>query len=120
MNPEQRGSMLLSVIFIILIMAALMAGMVTLSGQSSRQLVYEAQALKARLAAEAALEQKVFELLGNIDHEDPIAPLLVSGCQGTAGIGRVTSSTQKSVLATGECASPALTVIRHIEVEVIE
>ncbi|MBL1377209.1 hypothetical protein JKV55_07665 [Zobellella sp. CGMCC 1.18722] len=112
--------MLLSVIFIILVMAALMAGMATLSGQSSRQLVYEAQVLKARLVAEAALEQKVFELLGNIDHEDPIAPLLVSGCQGTAEVGQVISPTQKSVLATGECASPALTVIRHIEVEVIE
>lgn len=121
LNPQQAGSMLLSVLFIMLILSALMAAMVTLSGQSSRQLVYEVQAFKARLAAEAVLERKVYDLLsfGN----SAAVSTLVAGCEGKAGGSVPTINagvTQVRVIATGTCTSSSLTVIRNIEVEVIK
>lgn len=118
----QRGSMLLSVLFIILVLAGLMAGLATLSGQSSQQLVYEAQALKARLAAESVLEQKVFELLGDITASRDVTTE-VAGCTGIARVLESSTSagvTQVNVIATGKCEGSGLTVIRNIEVEVIE
>ncbi|MBM7454757.1 Tfp pilus assembly protein PilX [Oceanisphaera litoralis] len=121
-RSTQRGSMLLSVLFIMLVLAALMAGLATLSSQSSRQLVYEVQAFKARLAAESVLEQKVFELLGDSNSSAAVTTE-VAGC---AGIARVPESstdagvTQVNVIATGTCNTGQLTVIRNIEVEVIE
>ncbi|OIN14016.1 hypothetical protein BFR47_08930 [Oceanisphaera psychrotolerans] len=114
--------MLLSVLFIILVMAALMAGMATLSGQSSQQLVYEALALKARLAAESVLEQKVFELLDVITASSAVTTD-VAGCTGIAMVPESSTSagvTQVNVIATGTCNTGQLTVIRNIEVEVIE
>ncbi|MBR9830401.1 MAG: hypothetical protein GYB41_17510 [Oceanospirillales bacterium] len=114
--------MLLSVLFIILILAALMAGLATLSSQSSQQLVYEAQALKARLAAESALEQKVFELLGDIEASGAVTTD-VAGCTGIASVPQTTSAagvTQVNVISTGKCEGSGLTVIRNIEVEVID
>ncbi len=121
-HTTQRGSMLLSVLFIILVMAALMAGLATLSGQSSQQLVYEAQALKARLAAESVLEQKVFELLDDITASGAVTTD-VAGCTGIAMVPESSTSagvTQVNVIATGTCNTGQLTVIRNIEVEVIE
>ncbi|WP_148265891.1 hypothetical protein [Oceanimonas sp. GK1] len=131
LNPEQMGSMLLSVIFILVILSALMAAMVTLSGQSSRQLVYEVQALKARLAAEAVLERQVFASLTAIDapavvSKDDESPMTVNGCvafiKSLDGptLAEGTSLNQVSVVASGECEGSGLTVIRNIEVEVIK
>lgn len=118
--------MLLSVIFIILVMAALMAGMATLSSQSSQQLVYEVQALKARLVAESALEQKVFELLADINASAAVTTEM-DGCVAetktkTSPPATVaeTGTTQVNVTATGTCSTGPMTVIRNIEVEVIE
>ncbi|MFP2769486.1 type IV pilus modification PilV family protein [Oceanisphaera sp. KMM 10153] len=122
--PGQRGSMLLSVLFIILVLAALMAGLATLSSQSSQQLVYEVQALKARLAAESVLEKQVFALLNSIDADVVSEEDDMNGCSAyivdplnraeAAGIKQV------NVTAVGNCDSGQLTVIRNIEVEVIE
>ncbi|WP_181256273.1 hypothetical protein [Zobellella taiwanensis] len=122
LNPQQAGSMLLSVLFIMVILSALMAAMVTLSGQSSRQLVYEVQALKARLTAESLLERKVFDLLNTITQIEPITAN-IAGCEGEASgsAPRETAGvTQVRVIATGTCTGSGLTVVRHIEVEVIE
>ncbi|MCT7656527.1 hypothetical protein MBH78_21675 [Oceanimonas sp. NS1] len=68
-------------LFILLILSALMAAMVTLSGQSSRQLVYETLVLKARLVAESVLEQKVFMLLDKFTENETITSN-VAGCEG--------------------------------------
>ncbi len=122
LNPQQAGSMLLSVLFIMLILSALMAAMVTLSGQSSRQLVYEVQAFKARLAAEAVLERKVYDLLRSFGNSAAVSTL-VAGCEGKASGSVPTINagvTQVRVIATGTCTSSSLTVIRNIEVEVIK
>ncbi|WP_232821265.1 hypothetical protein [Oceanimonas marisflavi] len=105
-----------------LILSALMAAMVILSGQSSRQLVYEVQALKARLAAEAVLEQKVFALLSDIDAREAVENN-VNGCDANAIVptsNKEAGVTQVNVIATGTCTGSGLTVIRNIEVEVIE
>ena len=125
-RSSQRGSMLLSVLFIILVLAGLMAGLATLSSQSSQQLVYEAHALKARLAAEAVLEQKVFVLLDDIDASGAIETT-IGGCKAEAVTKKSspeamvdTGVTQVNVIATGTCTTGQLTVIRNIEVEVIE
>lgn len=118
----QTGSMLLSVIFIMLILSALMAAMVTLSGQSSRQLVYEVQALNARLAAEAVLERKVFALLRDIDAREAAANN-VNGCDASAIVPRSNTEAgviQVTVIATGTCTGSGFTVVRNIEVEVTE
>ncbi|OXY83766.1 hypothetical protein B6S08_03860 [Oceanimonas doudoroffii] len=114
--------MLLSVLFILLILSALMAAMVTLSGQSSRQLAYETLALKARLAAESVLEQKVFVLLDKITENETITSD-VAGCEGNASVPNtdtVAGVTQVNVIATGTCIGGGIAVIRNIEVEVIE
>lgn len=126
MNPSQGGSMLLSVIFIILVMAALMAGMATLSGQGSRQLVYEVQALKARLAAEAVLERQVFDLLddiGNPAWATKESPAIINGCTAfIAPLQAISAAgpTQVNIRSTGTCQGSGMTITRHIEVEVIE
>ncbi|GAA3530596.1 hypothetical protein [Zobellella aerophila] len=128
MSPSIRsrdgGSMLLSVIFIILVMAALMTGLARLSGQSSQQLVYEAQALNARLAAESALERKVFELLADINASAAVTTE-IRGCAAEAETGPrhtvdETGTIQINVVAKGSCSTGPITVIRNIEVEVIE
>ncbi|WMC12293.1 hypothetical protein PU634_08005 [Oceanimonas pelagia] len=114
--------MLLSVIFIMLILSGLMAATVTLSGQSSRQLVYEVQALKARLAAEAVLERKVYDLLGSFGNSAAVSTT-IAGCEGKASGSVPTINdgvTQVRVIATGTCTGSGLTVVRNIGVEVIE
>ncbi|WP_417614484.1 hypothetical protein [Oceanisphaera sp.] len=121
-SPKQVGSMLLSVIFIIVILAGLMAGLATLSNQSSQQLVYEVQALKARLAAESALEQQVFILLNDIAAPAVNSPE-IGGCDTQIKVTLPTTEngvTQVNVIATGACSTSQLTVIRNIEVEVID
>lgn len=117
--------MLLSVLFIMLIMSSLMAAMVTLSNQSSQQLVYETQALRARLAAESLLQRKVFELLDDINALAPVEDVQINQCQAEVVTGETkdledTGTRQVSVIATGECRNGRLTIVRNIEVEVIE
>ena len=121
-RSSQRGSMLLSVLFIILVLASLMAGLATLSSQSSQQLVYEVQALKARLAAESVLEQQVFLLLDDIQASAAV-PTKVGGCDGDVSVSVPNTAagvTQVNVIAKGTCNTGQLTVIRNIEVEVIK
>ena len=125
LKRRQQGSMLISVLFIMIILAGLMAAMSTLSNQSSQQLVYEAQALKARLAAEAVLEQQIKaqldKLIGALDIEvhDKNNPLQLDKC--TAYIVDLHRKfTQVNIIATGECSTGQLTVTRNIEVEVID
>ncbi|MDP5291774.1 hypothetical protein Q9290_05660 [Oceanimonas sp. CHS3-5] len=129
MHPEvsrQHGSMLISVLFIMLILSGLMATMVTLSGQSSRQLVYETLALRARLAAEAVLEQQIFATLDNIDADMVVtssAPAIINQCQAHVQDLQKPSggaATQVKIITTGNCSGSGLTVVRNIEVEVIE
>ncbi|MBR9830217.1 MAG: hypothetical protein GYB41_16540 [Oceanospirillales bacterium] len=123
--------MLLSVLFILLVLAMLMAGLATLSSQSSQQLVYEVQALKARLAAETVLERQVFALLEKIDapkvvSENSGPSMIVNGCNAFIKeldgpiLEDGTGLSQVSVIATGQCEGSGLTVIRNIEVEVIK
>ena len=118
--------MLLSVLFIILVLAGLMAGLATLSGQSSQQLVYEVQALKARLAAEAVLERQVFVMLDKIDADMVVtsaAPATINQCQAYIDKLEPQSSalaTQVRIISSGTCIGSGLTVVRNIEVEVIE
>ena len=121
-DPKQSGSMLLSVLFIILLLAGLMAGLATLSNQSSQQLVYEVQALKARLAAESILEKQIFVSLANID-APKVAVETIKGC--AVEIKNIkkddeTPTKQVNIIATGKCSTGQLTVIRNIEVEVIK
>ncbi|PSJ47767.1 hypothetical protein C7H85_02805 [Zobellella endophytica] len=113
--------MLLSAIFMIVLLAGLMAGIAALSGQSSQRLIYEVQALQARLAAEAVLERKVYELLADIEEIDSVTATL-GACDAEADAATVSAAgiTQVRVLARGRCSTGALTVQRHIEVEVIE
>lgn len=122
---KQKGSMLVSVLFIVVIMAVLMVGMATLSGQSSQQFVYEVQSLKTRLVAESVLERQVFVLLNNIDADvvaSKEAPIDIKGCD--AYIEKTDSGDtipkQVNITATGKCATGQLTVLRNIEVEVID
>lgn len=120
----QRGSMLLSVVFIMLVLGLLMAAVVTLSNQSSQHLVYEVQALKARFAAEAVLEKQVYLQLASITADvahDQDNPLPVADCSGVVQIENEQESQGRvNILATGQCATGQLTVIRNIEVEVVE
>lgn len=120
MNHSQQGSMLLSAIFLIVLLGGLMAGMATLSNQSSQNLIYEVQVLKARLAAESVLEQKVFEQLDDIGNT-ATATATVNGCYAEANADPVSAAgiTQVRVLAWGECSTGTLTVKRNLEVEVI-
>lgn len=123
LNP-QAGSMLVSIIFIIVILSGLMAAMVTLSGQSSRQLVYEVQALKARLAAESVLEQQIYAVLGtdnfNADKVvDKDSPFSVNGCDAYIHSITPAGALQRQIISTGSCTGSGLTVVRNIEVEVI-
>lgn len=122
---KQNGSMLVSVLFIIVIMAVLMAGMSTLAGQSGQQFVYEVQSLKTRLVAESILERQVFVLLEDIDTG------VVTGEHGIKNINGCevhiektdsgdTMPKQVNITATGKCATGQLTVLRNIEVEVID
>ena len=121
LNP-QAGSMLVSIIFIIVILSGLMAAMVTLSGQSSRQLVYEVQALKARLAAESVLEQQIHAVLDNFNADkvvDKDSPLSVNGCDAYIHSITPAGALQRQIISTGSCTGSGLTVVRNIEVEVI-
>lgn len=118
---QQQGSMLISVLFIIVVLGGLMAAMSTLSSQSSQQLVYEVQALKARLIAESVLEQQVYASLNNVNavavHTEG-SKYSANGC--SAYIRPLAPQTnQVNIIATGECSTGQLTVIRNIEVEVI-
>ncbi|MDV2858632.1 hypothetical protein [Oceanimonas sp. CAM02] len=121
LNP-QAGSMLVSIIFIIVILSGLMAAMVTLSGQSSRQLVYEVQALKARLAAESVLEQQIYAVLDNFNADkvvDKDSPFFVNGCDAYIHSITPAGALQRQIISTGSCTGSGLTVVRNIEVEVI-
>ncbi|WP_019933792.1 hypothetical protein [Oceanimonas smirnovii] len=121
LNP-QAGSMLVSIIFIIVILSGLMAAMVTLSGQSSRQLVYEVQALKARLAAESVLEQQIYAVLDNFNADkvvDKDSPFFVNGCDAYIHSITPAGALQRQIISTGTCTGSGLTVVRNIEVEVI-
>ncbi|WP_346350554.1 hypothetical protein N2M06_08595 [Oceanimonas sp. AH20CE76] len=123
LNP-QAGSMLVSIIFIIVILSGLMAAMVTLSGQSSRQLVYEVQALKARLAAESVLEQQIYAVLDKDNFDaakvvDKDSPLSVNGCDAYIHSITPAGTSQRQIISTGSCTGSGLTVVRNIEVEVI-
>ena len=101
-----------------------MAGLATLSSQSSQQLVYEVQALKARLAAESVLEKQVFALLNSIDADVISDEDDMGGCSAhiVDPLNRAedTGIKQVNVTAVGNCRASQLTVIRNIEVEVIE
>lgn len=122
---NQQGSMLISVLFILVIMGGLMAALTTVSNQSAQQLVYEVQAFKARISAEAMLEEQVFYTLGDIEtsaiakHD---APREYRGCQGYIEDIKVSEHQPKQVniTATGTCRTGHMTVLRNIEVEVID
>lgn len=120
LSQHQTGSMLLSVLFLILLLSVFMAGMVMLSSQSSQQLVYEVQSLKARLAAESILEKQVYTLLSQ-DTEEEVADITINNCQANV---KTTPSDgnelrQIKAIATGTCEQGAFTVKRNIAVEVI-
>ena len=118
---RQTGSMLISVLFMIVVLGGLMAAMSTLTSQSSQQLVYEVQALKARLDAESALEKQIFILLGDIN-ELVVTQSSINGCEPVISTLNPPTIPRKQVniTATGKCNTGQLTVIRNIEVEVIE
>lgn len=123
--PRQHGSMLISVLFIMVVLGALMAAIATLTSQSSQQLVYEVQALKARLVAEAVLEKEVFTQLNKLNtdkvHIDEDGKRLeLSGCTGYIVQLDDSAPNKVNVIASGTCTTGELTVIRNIEVEVIE
>ena len=123
---HQKGSMLISVLFMIVVLGGLMAAISTLSNQSSQQLVYEVQALKARLVAESGLEQQMYASLANIGADAvykestpytddlgcgayirPLSPQLIP------------LPKRVNIVATGQCSTGQLTVVRNREVEVI-
>lgn len=111
--------MLLSVLFIMVILGLLMAAVATLSNQSSQQLVYEVQSLKARLAAESILEKQVLASLNEIN-SDEVDNEEINGCKASIkSLKPEVPSTQVNIIATGECKAAQLTVVRNIEVEVI-
>lgn len=129
LSQHQTGSMLLSVLFLILLLSVFMAGMVMLSSQSSQQLVYEVQSLKARLAAESILEKQVYTLLSQ-DAEEEIKKaddITINNCQANVKIPDDDELRQSDgdelrqieVIATGTCEQGAFTVTRNIAVEVI-
>lgn len=118
LSQQQTGSMLLSVLFLILLLSVFMAGMVMLSSQSSQQLVYEVQSLKARLAAESILEKQVYALLSQ-DAEEEVAEITINNCQATVKIPDDDELRQIEVIANGTCKQGAFTVTRNIAVEVI-
>ncbi|ART79250.1 hypothetical protein [Oceanisphaera avium] len=120
-RDSQQGSMLISVLFIMVVLALLMAAMVTVSNQSSQQLVYEVQALKARLAAESVLEQQIYAQLDDIKADEVYSSnnkFENHGCDAYIQA-LEKSASQVKIIATGECATHQLTVIRNIEVEVL-
>lgn len=123
-KQSQLGSMLLSVLFIILILSVFMAAMAMLSSQSSQQLVYEVQSLKARLAAESILEKQIYALLDPNTEEEVEEVIPINNCQATVEHGELRQSDgdelrQIEVIATGTCEQGAFTVTRNIAVEVI-
>lgn len=98
-----------------------MAGMVMLSSQSSQQLVYEVQSLKARFAAESILEKQVYMLL-SLGAEEEIkkaGDIKINNCQANVKIPDDDELRQIEVIATGTCEQGAFTVTRNIAVEVI-
>lgn len=126
---RQRGSMLISVLFIMVVLAGLMAAMSTVSSQSSQQLVYEVQALKARLAAESILEKQIFVSLNEITTSSftptqvTIESEKINGCDTKIHpleLITVDEVNKLNIIASGECRTGQLTVIRNIEVEVID
>ncbi|MBU3824817.1 MAG: hypothetical protein H9917_08325 [Candidatus Oceanisphaera merdipullorum] len=112
--------MLISVLFIMVVLAALMAAIATLTSQSSQQLVYEVQALKARLDAESTLEKQIFVLLDDIN-EPAVTQSSINGCEAVTSTlsPAATPRKQVNIITTGKCNTGQLTVIRNIEVEVI-
>ena len=126
LSQHQTGSMLLSVLFLILLLSVFMAGMVMLSSQSSQQLVYEVQSLKARLTAESILEKQVYALLSPGAEEEikKVDDITINNCQATVEHGELRQSDgdelrQIEVIAIGTCKQGAFTVKRNIAVEVI-
>lgn len=119
MNPNQRGSMLLSAIFMMLLMGGLMAGVAIFTSQGNRALLYEVLVLKARMATESILEQKAFELLADTDAVGDVQ-ISLNGCTAIARVGAGSTAAQMNVLARSECSSGELTVQRNLEVEIIE
>lgn len=124
MHSSQGGSILLSCIFMMVLMAALMAAMVTLTGHSSRAVAYETLALRARLTAESALERAVFEQLA-APVGTTIAPLEFDhgGCTAVAEAvlqSPVNGEEIHYIKASGRCAGGDLRVQRTLEVEVIK
>ena len=122
---RQRGSMLISVLFIMVVLGALMAAIATLTSQSSQQLVYEVQALKARLVAESVLEKEIFTQLEQLNtdkvHIDEDGKRFeLSGCTGYIFQLNDSAPNKINVIASGTCSTGELTVMRNIEVEVIE
>lgn len=94
-----------------------------LSSQSSQQLVYEVQSLKARLTAESILEKQVYMLLSPGAEEEikEVADITINNCQAKV---KTTPSDgnelrQIKAIATGTCEQGAFTVKRNIAVEVI-
>lgn len=120
-----RGSMLISVIFMMLLMAVLMSAMVTLTNQSSRNLAYETMALRARLAVDSVLEQAIYRQMAQ---DTPIAgiELDINGCSASAGVPdavppqNINNETLYYIRATGRCGSNEMNVVRTLEVEVIK
>lgn len=125
LKRSQQGSMLISVLFIMIILAGLMAAMSTLSNQSSQQVVYEVQVLKARLAAESVLEKQINAQLdkspeaADIKVHDESNKLKLNNCDAyIADLKR--KFKQVNIIARSECSTDQLTVTRNIEVEVID
>lgn len=119
---RQQGSMLVSVLFIMVIMALLMTSLATLTSQSSQQFIYEVQSLKARLAAESLLEQQVFISLDDINAEQ-LDDIELAGCDASLTLQRseaLVIPQQVHITATGKCSTSSLEVLRNIEVEVID
>ncbi|MBR9830475.1 MAG: hypothetical protein GYB41_17895 [Oceanospirillales bacterium] len=126
MSHNIRGSMLISVIFMMLLMAVLMSAMVTLTNQSSRNLAYETMALRARLAANGVLEQAIYQQMAPAqDTAIDDIELDINGCNASAGVPadvrpqNINNETLYYIRATGSCGSNELEVVRTLEVEVI-
>jgi hypothetical protein len=127
MSNKQGGSMLLSVIFMIIVVGAIMAMMVTLTSQSSSNQAYEVISLRAKLAAESALEQAIYEQLGSdAPVQVPSFQLGATGydCRGSASSQSAAVSTLQLfyIIASGACGTENndMHVVRTVEVEVIK
>ncbi|GHA12080.1 hypothetical protein [Oceanisphaera arctica] len=124
MSHSIRGSMLISVIFMMLLMAVLMSAMVSLTNRSSRNLAYETMALRARLAADSVLENAIYQQMAPAqDTSIADIELDINGCSANAGVNKsmnINTETLYYIRATGSCGSNELNVVRTLEVEVIK